>query len=103
LCDLADGTFHARLMLEQAGQQQSIDIRPSDAVALAVRTETLIYLAEAVLDRAGIVAQQPTEVHNQPESAEPRVEFDDSKLSPFKEFIDTLDIDDLDHGERERA
>jgi bifunctional DNase/RNase len=42
LCDLADGTFHARLMLEQAGQQQSIDIRPSDAVALAVRTETLI-------------------------------------------------------------
>jgi hypothetical protein len=26
------------------------------------------------------------------------VEFDESKLAPFKEFIDTIDIDDLDSG-----
>ena len=89
LTDLADNTFHARLMLEQAGQQQGIDIRPSDAVALAVRTETPIYVAEAVLDQAGIVAQQPAEVGDPPGSGEQQVEFDESKLSPFKEFIDT--------------
>jgi len=97
LTELADNTFHARLMLEQAGQQQGIDIRPSDAVALAVRTETPIYVAEAVLDQAGIVPQQPAEVDDQPTSGERQVQLDDSMLSPFKEFIDTLDID-LDPG-----
>jgi len=102
LTELADNTFHARLMLEQAGQQQSIDIRPSDAVALAVRTETPIYVAEEVLDRAGIVPQQPTDVEDQPESAGPRVDVDESKLSPFKEFIDTLDFDDLGPGSENR-
>jgi hypothetical protein len=103
LTDLAENTFHARLLLEQAGQKQSIDIRPSDAVALAVRTETPIYVTDAVLDRAGIVPQQPTEAHDQPESAEPRVEFDQSKLSPFKEFIDTLDFGELDPGSENRS
>src|SRR5438477_8259958 len=37
ITDLTDNTFHARLMLDQAGHEQTIDIRPSDAVALAVR------------------------------------------------------------------
>jgi bifunctional DNase/RNase len=63
-----------------------------------VRTETPIYVAEDVLDRAGIVPHQPNEVDDQPGSAEPRVEVDESKLSPFKEFIDTLDFGDLDPG-----
>ncbi len=99
--DLADNIFHARLLLEQAGHQHSIDIRPSDAVALAVRTETPIYVAEAVLDQAGVVAQQATEPGDQPESGETPV--DESKLSPFKEFIDTLDIDDLDPGSESRS
>jgi uncharacterized protein len=99
LTDLDDNTFHARLMLERVGQQQqSIDIRPSDAVALAVRSKTPIYVAEAVLDQAGIVAQRLTEAGDQRGSGEPQVEFDESKLAPFKEFIDTLDIDDLDSG-----
>jgi uncharacterized protein len=102
LTHLADNTFHARLMLEHAGQQQSIDVRPSDAVALAVRTETPIYVAEEVLDRAGIVPQQPTDVEDQPESAGLRVEVDESKLSPFKDFIDTLDFDDLGPGSENR-
>jgi bifunctional DNase/RNase len=98
LTDQANSTFHARLMLEQAGQQRAIDIRPSDAVALAIRTETPIYVAEAVLDEAGIVPQQIADLGGQGTSAEPQAEVDETKLSPFKEFIETLDIDDLDAG-----
>src|SRR5918911_1009247 len=60
ITELSDNTFYARLTVEQAGQEQAIDIRPSDAIALAVRTETPIYVAEAVLDQAGITA--PVEV-----------------------------------------
>jgi len=98
LTDLADSTFHARLILEQAGQQRAFDIRPSDAVALAVRTETPIYVAETVLDQAGIVPQQSAELGGQATSDGPQAEVDESKLAPFKEFIETLDIDDLDAG-----
>jgi uncharacterized protein len=102
LTDLADGTFHARLILGQAGQERVIDIRPSDAVALAVRTETPIYVAEAVLDEAGIVPQQSADLGGRAASAEPQAEVDESKLSAFKEFIETLDVDDLDSGSENR-
>lgn len=99
ITDLADNTFFARLTLETAGQEQSVDIRPSDAVALAVRTETPIYVAEAVFDQAGIVSPQAIEGGEQTPQAEPPIEIDESKLTPFRDFIETLDIDDLGQGE----
>jgi bifunctional DNase/RNase len=97
ITDLIESTFHARLMVEAAGQERSYDIRPSDAVALAVRTETPIFVAEAVFDQAGIVSPQVTESTETEtsSSAEGSVELDESKLTPFKDFIESLDIDDL--------
>src|ERR1051325_3260545 len=92
IVELIESTFHARLMLESGGQERIYDIRPSDAVALAVRTETPIFVAEA-----GSVSPQITELgENQPAAASPEapVEIDESKLTPFKEFIESLDIDD---------
>ena len=52
---VTDGTFHARLYLEAAdGTEQEIDSRTSDAIALAVRTGSTIYVDERVLDEAGV-------------------------------------------------
>jgi bifunctional DNase/RNase len=99
---LLEGTFHARLALEQGGQEDAIDIRPSDAVALAVRTEVPIYVAETVLDEAGVETEPPDEASAGAAAQEPENEVDASKLGPFKEFIETLDIDDLDAGGPER-
>lgn len=97
ITDLIESTFHARLMLETGGQERTYDLRPSDAVALAVRTETPIFVAEAVFDQAGILSPQVTEAEAEPgpESPESTVEIDESKLTPFKEFIESLDIDDF--------
>lgn len=96
ITNLIESTFHARLMLETDGAERSYDIRPSDAVALAVRTETPIFVAEAVLDQAGIVSPQLAEgAPTEAEPAETPIEIDESKLTPFKEFIESLDIDDL--------
>jgi bifunctional DNase/RNase len=97
ITELIESTFHARLMLDTDGHERSYDIRPSDAVALAVRTETPIFVAEAVFDQAGIVSPQLGEAATTEGSASPesRVEVDESKLTPFKEFIESLDIDDL--------
>jgi bifunctional DNase/RNase len=95
ITDLIESTFHARLMLDLGGQEKIYDIRPSDAVALAVRTETPIFVSEAVFDQAGILSPQVSESGEQSgESSSEKV--DESKLTPFKEFIESLDIDDLD-------
>ena len=98
ITDLIESTFHARLMLDTDGQERIYDIRPSDAVALAVRTETPIFVAEAVFEQAGIVSPQVAELGDQPASPEAAVEIDESKLTPFREFIESLDIDDLGQG-----
>lgn len=55
--DLTDGTFYAKLDLVQYDDGESekfvFDIRPSDAVALAVRADALITVSDAVIDEAG--------------------------------------------------
>ena len=105
IVELIESTFHARLMLETDGQERVYDIRPSDAVALAVRTETPIFVAEAVFDQAGIISPQVSEAAESTSDSPPteqRVEVDESKLTPFKEFIESLDIDDL-GGEKPKS
>ena len=47
--DLVDGTFYARLVIEQDGESVEIDSRPSDAIALGVAENVPIYVAEEVL------------------------------------------------------
>jgi uncharacterized protein len=54
ITELKEGTFFARLLLNQQGNDYSIDSRPSDCIALAVRTKCPIYIDEGVVDEAGI-------------------------------------------------
>ncbi|MBI1370112.1 MAG: bifunctional nuclease family protein [Planctomycetes bacterium] len=51
--DLRDGTFFAKLVVQQDGQTLEIDSRPSDAIALGIANEVPIYVAEHVLEEAG--------------------------------------------------
>lgn len=98
ITQLIDSTFHARLMLETNGEERSYDIRPSDGVALAVRTEVPIFVAEDVLDQAAILSPQVTQLQEpsgSEETAATSEPVDESKLTPFKDFIESLDIDDL--------
>jgi bifunctional DNase/RNase len=80
--DLADETYRARIVLVQDGSDYEIDARPSDAIALAVRSGSSIFATEAVLDRAGVI----------PEADE------DEKLSVFRDFVNSLDSDPDAHG-----
>ncbi len=85
IVDLADDTFHARVMLESGGRPIEVDSRPSDAPALAVRTGARIFAAEAVLERAGV---EPDHRTADDEGVEP---IDESKLSVFRDFVNSLD------------
>lgn len=49
---LREGTFHGRLCLKRAEKEYLVDSRPSDAIAMSVRTGATIRVAQTVLDEA---------------------------------------------------
>lgn len=51
---VADGTFFGQVTLHTDGQTIDIDARPSDAIALALRFEAPIFVAEEVLEEHGL-------------------------------------------------
>lgn len=83
--DLRDDTFYALITVNLNGRVLEIDSRPSDAIALAVRVGVPIFVAEDVMTQAGVVPEEDLS-----EEAE-----DDEQLSAFRDFVDTLDLDDL--------
>jgi uncharacterized protein len=78
-----EGTFYAEITLLTPMGRRTIDARPSDAIALAVRADAEIWVADPVLSEAGIVA----------DFTDPRP--DEVKLDEFKEFLDDVDPDDF--------
>ena len=50
--DLRDNTFYAVIHLTVRGERVAVDSRPSDAIALALRTRAPIFVAQSVLDQA---------------------------------------------------
>jgi uncharacterized protein len=58
--DLKSDTFYAIIVLNVEGGQMDVDSRPSDALALAVKSEAPIYVEVAVLDKAGILLNEET-------------------------------------------
>ena len=87
--DLRDDTFYAQIVIECNSQRIEVDSRPSDAIALAVRAKAPIYVAESVMERAGIMPSKDSESLTAEE---------EERLAPFRDFVDGLDLDDLDKG-----
>ncbi len=93
--DLSNDTFYARIILDVNGGSMEIDSRPSDAIALAVRAKVPIYADESVLDKAGVLIDKDGE----PVDVAGRAKVDPEeleKMSAFKDFIESLDLDDFD-------
>jgi bifunctional DNase/RNase len=84
--DLHNDTFYARIMMQVNGKEVSIDARPSDAIAVAVRAECPIFVEDDVMDRAGVVPEEEATVG-------------DEDLGAFKDFIGSLDLDDLEKNQ----
>ncbi len=59
--DLQDGTYYASILLGLGGQKHEVDSRPSDAIALAVRTSTPIFIDEKVLKKCPVIMKPITE------------------------------------------
>ena len=52
--ELRENTFYAQVTIQQDGREIEVDSRPSDAIALAVRAEAPIYVADEVIDESAI-------------------------------------------------
>ena len=85
--ELRDKTFYAEIHLVREGETHVVSSRPSDAVALAVRTGTSIYVEAAVVDEVGYT-EVDDEVAADPGEREEVVE-------EFKEFLDSISPEDF--------
>jgi bifunctional DNase/RNase len=111
ISELAEETYHARLFLERDGQAFELDARPSDSVALAVRLDVQIFVAEEVLDQAALGADpgEGSEAESPRGSGGTRQgraamgpgvpletlgeEVVDERLDMFREFVNSLETD----------
>ena len=59
--DLRDSTFFAQIRLLTGGKTLELDARPSDAIALALRTEAPIFVAQSVLEQAQTISPEGDE------------------------------------------
>ena len=64
--DLQEGTFYARLVLMQDTHEILVDARPSDAIGMAVRTGCPVFIAETIVDEAGISVSLVTDAAGSP-------------------------------------
>jgi bifunctional DNase/RNase len=84
--DLRDGTFFAKLNIDN----QQIDSRPSDAIALAVRYGVQIYVAAAVMDEASFVPEEEDD-DQPPPTARQQKQKPQTKSSPAATKKDRLE------------
>jgi bifunctional DNase/RNase len=81
--DLRDNIYYALLVLINNGKEQTIDSRPSDAIALALRVGAPIYVADKVMEEATVSLQE--EPDGAPSEADER----------FRAIVGDLDLDDI--------
>ena len=80
--ELRENTFYAAVTLQMNGREVEIDSRPSDALALAVRTGAPIFAAEDVITESAI-------------EFEHEVEDQEDVVNKFKEFLDDVSPEDF--------
>ena len=77
---IIEGTFHAKMIMRaHSGNIMEVDARPSDAIALSLRTETPIFVSRRILDEASIEGNEP----------------DEEEIRKFKDFISYIKPSDF--------
>jgi bifunctional DNase/RNase len=89
--DLRDDVFYARIVVDINGRRLEIDSRPSDAIALAVRVRVPIFVEDDVMERAAITPEE--EVEGEAGAT------GDERLDAFTDFVDSLNLDDLESSD----
>ncbi len=86
ITELKENTYYASINLKISGKEITIDSRPSDAIALALRTKSPIYVAKAVLEASSILQQAE-------EGKEP--DFSNVSKEKWAEILEKMSPDDF--------
>jgi len=82
MTEIKDGIFYATMLLrDSSGGQLSISARPSDAIALALRSHSNILATRELLDEIGIEI--------------PQGEGENQEVEKFREFLDQINPEDF--------
>jgi len=82
ITEMRDSVFYADLSLDISGREVHVSSRPSDAIALAVRTGTPVFAFPSVLDDAGVVFEEEEE-------------NEEEEVARFREFLEEATIEDF--------
>ena len=84
ITDMVEGIFYAELALRgDGGELPPLSARPSDAIAIALRTKSNIFVSQELLDRAGIQIPVGEEAQS------------DEEVEAFREFLDQINPEDF--------
>ena len=82
ITDIKNNTYYALIHLESAGKVMAVDSRPSDAIALALRTNSPIFVATTVLDKSSSIDEKSQD-------------FSQENKDKWTEILENLDPDDF--------
>ncbi|BAS28972.1 bifunctional nuclease family protein [Limnochorda pilosa] len=82
ISDLKDETYFAKIYVKSRDGEMEVDARPSDAIALALRSDSPIYISEEVAAKA-LIANKP---------------IDDDEMEAFRKFLEGLTPDDFERN-----
>jgi len=82
--EMRDGIYYADLVLSRDGEEIVVSSRPSDAIALAARTGSPIFVAPQVLEDSGV------EIRDEEE--------EEDEVARFRNFLDTVTPEDFESG-----
>jgi bifunctional DNase/RNase len=98
ISDLKENTFFASIIIEREGQVLSIDARPSDSVALALRARAPIYANDELLQQPPRepAASESSSEEGEEEDVEPKRELtEEEKAEQLRRFIEKLNPEDF--------
>ncbi|MBI1910321.1 MAG: bifunctional nuclease family protein [Deltaproteobacteria bacterium] len=83
--DLSDNTFYARITLTHAGKELTLDSRPSDAIAIALRTKAPIFVDKKVMEKS-----RKIDVTKEGKGGEEKM-----KKEKWNEILENLSLEDF--------
>lgn len=89
ITELRSATYFAELHLRRGNERSVVSSRPSDAVAVAVRTSSPLFVADELMDAEGILLSiEPSEDEEDDESP-------DELVGQFRQFLDSIKPEDF--------
>ena len=82
--ELVGGTFFANLVMQRDGAEVTVSARPSDAIALAARTDAPIFADRDLLDEAGVEIEEDGQ--------------EEEEIERFREFLEDVTPEDFESG-----